>query len=182
MLKTEYGMQSIKISKMKTLARNSVLVLLSSIFFFISSCNNNIESFTPKERALVQNSVQFMADSIAKTVSKEGPAAWLRYFENAPEFFMAADGQLVFPDINTATSFINITLIKMMPEIQLRWSNIRIDPLTINLASISAAYHEDITDSTGKMTPHDGYFTGITHQTSQGWKLLNAHWSSIATH
>ena len=170
-----------KIIKMKTLLRSKFIVLFSFILYFNISCNNR-ESFTPKERSLVQDSVQFMVESIAKNISNEGPIVWLRYFENAPDFYMASDGQLVFPNIDTATSFINNKLINLMPDIQLRWSNIRIDPLTINLACISAAFHEDITDSTGQMTPHDGYFTGIAHQTSRGWKLHNAHWSSIVTH
>ena len=158
------------------------LVLFSFIFCFISACNNNTKSLSPKDRSIVQDSVQLMTESIAKNISHEGPVVWLRYFENSPGFFMASDGQLVFPNIDTAKNFINNILIKAMPEIQLRWSNIRIDPLAINLASISAVYHEDISDSTGKMTPHDGYFTAIAHQTAQGWKLLNAHWSSIVTH
>ena len=94
---------------------------------------------------------------------------------------MASDGQLVFPTIDTATSFINNNLVKIIHNIELRWSNIRIDPLANKLASISAEFHEDITDSTGKMTPPDGYFSGIAHQTLEGWKLHNAHWSSIAS-
>ena len=169
----------LKEAKMKAqLVRSKYLVLPGFIFCFISSCNINTQSFTQKERSLVQDSVQLMAESIATNISHEGPVVWLRYFENVPDFFMASDGQLVFPNIDTATSFINNILIKVMPEIKLHWSNIRIDPLTTNLASISAVYHEDIRDSSGKMTPHDGYFTGIAHQTSQGWKLRNAHWSS----
>ncbi len=162
--------------------RLKYFVLLGFIFFLISSCSNNTESFTQKARSLVQDSVQIMAEAIAKNISGEGPAAWLRYFDNTPDFFMASDGQLVFPNIDTATNFINNILIKIMPKIQLRWSNIRIDPLTPKLASISAVYHEDITDSTGKTTPHDGYFTGIALQTSRGWKLHNAHWSSMVAH
>jgi len=94
----------------------------------------------------VKDNVQFMAVSITKDISHEGPIAWLGYFENTPDFFMVSDGQLVFPNIDSATNFINNTLIKVMPRIQLRWNNVRIDPLTINLASISAVFHEDITD------------------------------------
>ena len=180
-MKIEQSMQVVKRHKMKIQSLR-YFISLSLISFFISSCNNNTETFTSKERSLVQDSVQLMAESIAKDISREGPIIWLRYFENTPDFFMAADGQLVFPNIDTATSFVNNILIKIMPKIQLHWSNIRIDPLTNKLASISAIYHEDITDPTGKMTPHDGYFTGIAHQTSQGWKLRNAHWSSIVTH
>jgi hypothetical protein len=154
-------------------------VLLVFIFFFISSCNNNAETFTAKERSIVQDNVKLMTDSIAITVSHEGPIAWLKYFENTPDFFMVSDGQLVFPNIETAKIFINNTLIKVISKIQLRWSNIRIHPLTHSFANISAVYYEDITDSTGKTTPHDGYFTAIAHQTSEGWKLNNAHWSSM---
>ena len=154
----------------------------SFIFCSISSCKNNAESFTPQERSIVQDSVRLMADSIAKDISAKGPVIWLRYFENTPDFFMAADGQLAFPNFDTATNFINHTLIKIMPKIQLRWTNIRIDPLSTKLASFSAVYHEDITDPAGKTTAYDGYFTGIAHQTSQGWKLRNAHWSSMVAH
>jgi hypothetical protein len=163
------------------LLTSTYFVLISISFCFLSSCNNRTE-FTLKERSLVQDNVQLMVESIAKNISNEGPVVWLRYFENTPDFFMASDGLLVFPDIDTATDFLNNKLIKMMPEIQLSWSNIRIDPLTTTLANISAVYHEDITDSTGKMTPHDGFFTGIAHKTSLGWKLRNAHWSSTVTH
>jgi hypothetical protein len=121
-----------------------------------------------------------MTSSIAKDVLRNGPVAWLTYFENTPDFFMVSDGQLVFPNIETAKKIINNTLLKTIQKIELRWSNIQIDPLTNKLASISAAFNEDITDSTRKTTPHAGYFTAIACQTSQGWKLHNAHWSSMA--
>jgi hypothetical protein len=163
------------------LVKSKFFIFSGFIFFLIISCNNTTESLTPKERSIVQDSVQLMAESIEKRISHDGPVVWLRYFENEPDFFMASDGQLVFPNIDTARNFINNKLIKMMPKIQLRWSNIHIDALTDKLAGISAVYHEDITDSSGKITPHDGYFTAIAHQSSEGWKLRNAHWSSRVT-
>ena len=153
--------------------------LIPLFFVFIISCNNATESVTSNERSLVRDSVQRMANSIAEDLSHNGPVAWLTYFENSPEFFMAANGQLVFPNIETAKSFINNTLVKIMPKIDLHWSNIQIDPLSNQLAGISAAFHEDIMDSTGKLTPHDGYFTAIAHKTTQGWKLHNVHWSGV---
>ena len=154
-------------------------VLLVFVFFIISSCRNNTETFTTKERSLVQDSVRLMTDSIAITVSNEGPAAWLKYFENTPEFFMVSDGQLVFPNIDTAKYFINNVLVTKMPKLELRWADVRIDPLTNEFANVAAFYHEDIPDSSGKKMPYDGYFTGIAHHTSHGWKLHNAHWSNM---
>jgi hypothetical protein len=178
----------IKIDRLNNPKKMKILSLrykyLVAIYFtcIISACDNNTASFTVKQRALVKDSVQLMADSIAKNISREGPVAWLKYFENTPDFFMASDGQLVFPNIDTAKNFINNILIRVMPKIELRWTDIRVDPLTTSLAGISAVYHEDITDPAGKTTAHDGYFTGIACQTPQGWKLHNAHWSSLPTH
>ena len=145
----------------------------------VCSCGSSTESLNPQERSMLKDSVLLMTASVAKDLSREGPIAWLSYFENTPDFYMVSDGQLVFPNIDSANKFIRNVLIKIMPKIELRWNNIQIDPLTNKLASLSAVYHEDITDSTGKTIAHDGYFTAVAHQSSQGWKLRNAHWSSV---
>lgn len=150
------------------------------LFCFIISCRNKGETYTSNLFSVVRDSVQIMAGSIAKDVSREGPVAWLRYFENTPGFFMASEGRLVFPNYDSATNFTKNTLVKSMSKIELHWNNIHIDPLTTTLAGMSAAYHEDITYYDGRKIPYDGYFTGIAEQTSDGWKLRNAHWSTIA--
>ena len=155
----------------------SRLTITISLLIFATSCSNNTGSLSPENITAVRDSVQSMATSIAKTVSQEGPTAWLKYFENTPEFFMASDGQLAFPNIDTARNFINMVLVKNIRTIDLHWSDLRIDPLTTNVASIAAVFHEDITDSAGKKMPFDGYFTGVAHHSTQGWKLYNAHWS-----
>lgn len=92
---------------------------------------------------------------------------------------MASEGQLVFPNNDSAKNFIKNTLVKSISKIELHWNNIRVDPLTTRLAGIAANFHEDITDYEGKKITEDGYFTGIAHQTPQGWQLRNAHWSVI---
>jgi hypothetical protein len=68
------------------------------------------------------------------------------------------------------------------------FSDIQIDLFDLNpkekavgIAGVAAIFHEDITDFAGRKIPSDGYFTGIAHQTSQGWQLQNAHWSIIPT-
>ncbi|MFI5185428.1 MAG: hypothetical protein ACHQF0_01750 [Chitinophagales bacterium] len=159
--------------------RTAILIILMSI---VVSCNHTTGSLTTKQISDVQDSVRVLTDSIAKNISLEGPVAWLRYFENSPDFFMAADGQLVFPNIDSAKNFITNTLVKTYRNIQLHWSNMRITPVTSQFALVGAGYHEDITYSDGKKLSTDGYFTGAAHQTDQGWKLQNAHWSSITTH
>jgi len=153
------------------------LLFIGFIFCCTISCNNKTSSFAAKEQAIVKDSVQQLVNSIEKNISQRGPVAWLNYFEDSPDFFMASDGLLVFPNIDTARNFINNVLVKNMISIKLKWDHVRIDPLTVSLSGVSANFHEDAFDSTGKKSAYDGYFSGIAIQTSNGWKLHNAHWS-----
>jgi hypothetical protein len=125
----------------------------------------------------VKDSAGAMAAAIARDISKDGPMAWLRYFDDASPFFMASDGQLVFPDHQAASKFISEVLVRQIRHIDLKWNNLRIDSLTTGMALIASDFHEDITDSTGKSIAFDGYFTGIAQQTPGAWKLRDAHWS-----
>jgi len=152
-----------------------VLVLLVAM---LASCHTSTTQFSAAQSALVRDSVQQLAEGISRDVSHDGPAAWLKYFEASPEFYMASEGVCVFPDINSATGFINKTLIKEVHSIQLRWSDLRIDPYSPVLAGMAATYHEDLTDTSGKVISEDGYFTGTAEKTAAGWQLRNAHWST----
>ena len=151
------------------------------MILIFSSCNDNSSHLTQKDRSIITDSVQQMTEAIARDVTKEGPVAWLRYFEDTPDFFMASEGKLVFLNNDSASKIINTTLTKTISNIELHWNNIRIDPLNSNLASIAAVFHENITDYAGNKTPVDGYFTGITKKTFRGWKLHNAHWSVLVS-
>lgn len=82
------------------------LFTLAGLMFLIVSCNNCTDSLTSAQSSVIKDSVNRMVQTIAKSISDEGPLAWLRYLENSPDFFMAADGQLVFPDNNAATNFL----------------------------------------------------------------------------
>ena len=153
--------------------------LLLPIFVFAISCSNLEKSDISHENSFARDSVQVMMHSIVKDLSQKGPIAWLRYFEDTPEFFMVSNGRLEFPNIDTAKYFINHTLVKIISNIELQWRNIRIDVLTDEWVSVSAVYHEDITDASGRTLPYNGYFTAVVHRTSEGWKLRNVHWSGL---
>ncbi len=151
------------------------LVLLA--FSMTVSCKRTHGKLSTEQSVLVKDSVSRMAINIAADISKKGPGAWLNYFEDNPNFFMANEGQLVFKDYQSAKTFILNTLVKNIPVIKLRWDNLRVDPLTARLASIGADFHEDQVTSGGKKLSYDGYFTGIAHYDGHGWKLRNTHWS-----
>jgi hypothetical protein len=165
---------------MKTGLTRLKLFLLVGLILLISSCHhNNTDSLTASQRSIVMDSVQLMLDSIAKAISHDGPVAWIRYFENSPDFYMASEGQLAFTNNDSLANFLTNTFAKSVSKIELIWSHVRIDPFTGKIAGVAAIFHEDITDFAGRKTPSDGYFTGIAHQTSQGWQFQNAHWSII---
>ena len=158
-----------------------MLAFCFSLFIYssITSCNDQTRSLTQNQSETVRDSVKQMMNSISKDLSDKGPVAWLQYFENSPGFFMASDGLLVFPGRDSAESFINNTLVKQIQKIDLQWSNIQIDPLSLTLAGVAANWHEVLTDFANNKTAETGYFTAIAENTSTGWKLRNAHWSSI---
>ncbi len=149
------------------------------ILFCLVSCNNQAKSLNQNQIKTIRDSVKEMMNSISKDVSNNGPIAWTKYFENSQNFFMASEGQLIFPSDDSAESFIKNTLVKQIRKINLQWNNIEIDPLTLKLAGVAANWHEEITDFTNNKTSQVGYFTAITENTSKGWQLRNAHWSAI---
>ncbi len=144
---------------------------------FLFSCKQGDTSLSESQSAEVKADVLKLADATAKGISSKGPIAWLDYFEDSPGFFMASGGSLALPDYHTADTFIKGTLVKVIPKITLKWSDIRVDPLTSQIAAMGAGFHEDVTDPTGKITPYDGYFTGTVHHTEKGWKFRDEHWS-----
>ena len=143
----------------------------------LASCHTATTTMTDEAAAQVRSAVQKMADSLVIDLSREGPSAWMKYFEHTPGFYMASEGKLAFPDIDSASVFINTVLVRNIHGIQLRWSGLRIDPYTPGLAGMAATFHEDLTDAAGNTIPQDGYFSGTAEKTATGWQLRNAHWS-----
>jgi len=141
------------------------------------SCNYAKPQLTPDEIGHVQGKVNKLMSSVAADVLAKGPGVWVNYLQDTSNFFMADNGQLAFKDYNAAKKFVQDTLSKTMPKVDLKWSNIRIDPLTNNIACIGADYHEDVTDTSATVKPYDGYFTATAIQVNDEWKFRNLHWS-----
>jgi hypothetical protein len=92
-------------------------------------------------------------------------------------FFMASEGQLVFPTSDSATKAIQ-SLTHMISHIELKWGeDLRIDPLAPGLAILAASYHEVRLDPAGHRTEETGFFTGIAEHQAKGWQFRDAHWS-----
>jgi hypothetical protein len=133
----------------------------------------------PQPRTAEEDSVRAFMHAVAQEVSREGPAAWRREFAPGPEFFMAANGQLVFADAAAAARGIE-ALTHTLPKIELRFGDdLRVDALTPTLALVGSSYTEVQTDAQGQQRTDRGYFTGLAERRDGQWRLRSAHWSSL---
>jgi hypothetical protein len=130
------------------------------------------------DSSAVREDVRSFVESVARGVTREGPRAWSRYFDDGPAFFMAVNGQVVFSSGIAAKDGIP-KVARMFRHIELNWGNdLRIDPLTRRLALVAVPWREVLTDSAGHVMNQTGLFTGIAEQRDGRWQFRDAHWSS----
>jgi hypothetical protein len=125
----------------------------------------------------MQEGVRSMAESIVRDLHNTGPNAWLKYFTNSKQFFMASNGMLVFPNIDSANKFVPM-FARQIKRVELTWRDIRVDSLSPKFGIMAASYQEDLIGEKGVQDSPSGYFTGLVEKTSSGWKLRDAHWST----
>ncbi len=137
------------------------------------------ESLSPERKAAVEAGVRSFVSSVAHDVTQYGPAAWSKYFADEPAFFMADEGQLVFPSSEAAKQAIQ-NLARVFKSIDLQWGNdLRIDPLTPSLAMVAVPYTEVRIDNQGHRVTETGYFTGLAEFRNCRWQFRDAHWSAV---
>jgi len=135
-------------------------------------------SLTPERAAAVEDGVRAFTRTVAHDVTEEGPAAWRKHFADIPSFFMAVDGHLMYSS-GAAAMAANADLVRAIKHIELHWGDdLRVDPLTADLAVVATTWHEIIVLAEGKRLDEGGYFTGIAEYRGGRWQFRNAHWSS----
>jgi hypothetical protein len=166
------------------LARTSLafvqrLVILAAIVISLILIACQSKEQTPSQAQLdqVRDSIRVFAASVAHDVTREGSKAWLRFFSHSPQFFMASEGKLVFPTIDSATVFVD-SLAVWIRNIQLNWSDVSVDPLTTQLAVFRASFHEVVMERSGHEMKQDGFCTATVERNALGWQFRNLHWST----
>ena len=136
-----------------------------------------VDAFRSRGCRIVEGLRTFTA-TVAHDITQEGPLAWSKFFEDNPAFFMAVNGQMAFPSGAAAKSGIqNVAL--ALKHIELKWGDdLRIDPLTPELAVVAAPWHEIQIDSAGHRVEETGFFTGLAELRDGRWQFRNVHWSS----
>jgi hypothetical protein len=134
-------------------------------------------TLTEQERIEITGDVRVFALEVAQDVTLRGPGAWAKHFSTAPEFFMASQGVLQFPNGIAATQGVE-ALTHTLKRIDLRFGDdLRVDPLTADYAVVAASFTEVLTDNADHDTPVSGYFTALAERRGTAWVFRNAHWS-----
>jgi hypothetical protein len=144
-----------------------------------SGCSSGPRQLTSTRTVEVDKEVRAFARDVARGVTQEGPTAWRRYFSESPEFFMAAEGRLAFPNGASAIAALP-DVARTIRQIDLQWGEeMRVDPLTPDLAVMATPYHEIRTNAAGDRVNEAGYFTATTEYRGGRWQFRNAHWSVV---
>jgi hypothetical protein len=160
----------------------------TSVWFLIlgalvlCGCHSRLHSraspaLTDEQRIEVIGDVRVFALEVAQDVTLRGPGAWAKHFSTAPEFFMASQGTLQFPNGAAAAQGIE-ALTHTIKRIDLKFGDdLRVDPLTADFAVVAASFTEVLTDTADHDTPVSGYFTALAEHRGDQWVFRNAHWS-----
>ena len=136
------------------------------------------QSPAPTKAGTTEGDVRKFMAQVAHDVTQEGPLAWIKYFENGPAFFMAANGQLAFPDSNAAKVGTQ-EFARRIRHIELTWGqDLRVDPLTAEFAVVAVSWREIQIDTAGHRVEDSGMFTGLVEFRDGRWQFRDAHWSS----
>ena len=129
------------------------------------------------QAALVQADVRSLAGAVARDVTRYGPAAWRKHFAESPSFFMVAEGRMEYPNSEAATVGLR-NLTQAIKSIELTWEDdLRVDPLTPELAVLAASWHEVLVDTSGKRVNESGLFTAVAQRRDGRWVFRDVHWS-----
>lgn len=159
-------------------------LLLAIVTFTACGAHHNVpcesQSLTTARATAVDDGVRAFTQAVAHDVTRDGPAAWRREFSDSPAFFMADEGRLAFP--NSAAAMAGIQSFALtVRQIKLEWGDdLRVDPLTPDLAGVATSYREVRVDTAGRRVEEAGFFTGIAEYRNGRWQFRNAHWSVAA--
>ena len=157
--------------------------ILLATLTYAGSCAQNaksiaLQSLAPARAAAVSDGVRALMQTVANDVTRDGPVAWCRYFDPGPDFFMAVNGQMAFPN-GAAAQEGTRKFAQTIKHIELKWGDdLRVDPLTPGFAVVAASWREIQVDTAGHRLDEAGYFTGLVQYRNGRWEFRDAHWSA----
>src|ERR1700719_1694067 len=171
---------NLSVNTLSTLIWRSILLLAA---FGSAGCSAGtagtaeLQSLTPASAAAIGESARTFMHTVAHDVTQEAPLAWLKFFNTGPEFFMAVNGELAFPNVAAAKEGTQ-NFARTMNRIDLTWGDdFVVDPLTAELAVVATSWREIQVDKAGHRIEETGYFTGLAEYRDGRWRFRDTHWS-----
>ena len=142
-----------------------------SILLAAGACHSPGES-NKKRLQSVTDSVRATLHRYYEDIRRNGLMAEFAYLDSSAEFSWLP------PGYETSISYDSIAKIIRQNALAVReadnsWDNLRITPLTEQLASYSGGIRSVITDTSGKTDVYILIETGVVIKRADGWKLLN---------
>ena len=132
---------------------------------------------TPDEVVAVDRAVRAFMQNVSHSVTRDGPLAWLKYFDASPAFFMAVNGQMAFSNADAARDGTR-TFAQTIRQIELKWGDdLRVDALANEFAIVAVSWSETQVDNAGRSRTTTGYLTALAQYREGHWQFRNAHWS-----
>jgi len=168
----------------RMLVAHGVVVASGTVLLALAGCGlgspTGSAPLTETRKAAVKQEVRDFVATVARDVTQEGPRGWQKHFADDPAFFMAVDGKMQFPNGQSAREGIEY-FAHIFVHVQLNWGDdLRIDPLTGDLAQVATSWHEFLLDKDGHRTEESGFLTGLVEKRDGEWQFRNAHWSEAA--
>jgi hypothetical protein len=158
--------------------RAPLLAAIAFATFIVCSAGTSETQLTREHAAAVDRDVRAFMQTVSHAVTQDGPLAWLKYFDSSPAFFMAVNGQMAFPNAAAAQEGTR-KFAQTISHIELKWGDdLRIDPLTAELAVVASSWHEVQIDAAGHRVDESGFFTGLAEYHDGHWLFRDAHWSA----
>lgn len=155
-----------------------VVVVFAAVCVPCGAGANHSHPVSPDESVAVDQGVRAFMKNVARSVTQDGPLAWIKYFDASPAFFMAVNGQMAFPNADAAKDGTR-KFAQTIRHIELTWGDdLRVDPLTSEFAIVAASWREIQVDNAGHSVTETGYFTGLAEYHEGRWQFRNAHWSA----
>jgi len=140
------------------------------------ACAGTPATTPARSSATVEAQVRELLTTVSRDLARDGPPGWLPYFLTGGEFFMASDGAIAFRDYQQAADGCR-QMAHQFGSGDLEWSNVRVQPLSEDLAAFGADYREVMQQRAGSAMHFEGYVTGVAVRTLSGWQLQHLHWS-----
>lgn len=115
--------------------------------------------------------------SLPLDLERDGPTAWLSWFEPTPDFRMAAYGGLEFDGYAAAVERVR-SLATIVRRVELELATPRVTPLGPGLSAVGVAYRQRLEFTDRPTLVEQGYLSGVLRESEHRWRFVELHWST----